>query len=553
MSKKQPDQPSYQEIVKQEYKKCLASPVYFMKKYVKIQHQLRGTILFNLYPFQEEVMKAFHDFDFNIILKSRQMGISTLVAAYSLWLMIFNKDKNILVISLKQDVAKEIITKVRFANDNLPSWLKVQCIEDNRLSLKFSNGCQIRATSTTKKSGVSLSVYYLIIDECALIEDADELWASAQPTLSTGGKCTILSTPRGVGQFFHKMWKEAEETSDGKIGKNGFHPIKLPWNLHPDRDEAWREREGNKIGSAKEAAREYDCDFMSSGDTVIDLNIVEWFRKNRKIDPVEIRGVDHGLWIWQYPDYSRTYILSADVSRGDGQDFSACHVIDAITLDQCAEYKGSLGTKDFGNFLVGLASEYNNALLIVERENVGWATLQAIIDRGYPNTFYSSTDLKYVDVQRQLSHRYDSEDKKLVPGFSTNIKTRPLIISHLEQYCKAEFNDGAGIKIYSQRTLAELETFIWKNGKAQAMDHYNDDLLLALCIGLWVRDTSLRLRQEGIDLTRSTLEHHKNTRPEIQPFYKTRSNEIAYKTWQMPIGRGGFGKHTDEDLRWLIG
>ena len=141
MSKKQPDQPSYQEIVKQEYKKCLASPVYFMKKYVKIQHQLRGTILFNLYPFQEEVMKAFHDFDFNIILKSRQMGISTLVAAYSLWLMIFNKDKNILVISLKQDVAKEIITKVRFANDNLPSWLKVQCIEDNRLSLRMPMNC----------------------------------------------------------------------------------------------------------------------------------------------------------------------------------------------------------------------------------------------------------------------------------------------------------------------------------------------------------------------------------------------------------------------------
>lgn len=544
---------SYQELIKQEYKKCLSSPVYFMKKYVKIQHPIRGSIFFDLYPFQQEALQSFHDFNFNIILKSRQMGISTLVSAYSLWLMIFKKDQNILVISLKQEVAKEIITKVRFANDNLPPWLKIKCVEDNRLSLKFVNGSQIRATSTTKKSGVSLALSLLIIDEAALIEEAEELWTSAQPTLSTGGRSIILSTPRGVGNWFHKMWSGSEENNTGTIGKNGFHPIKMPWHFHPERNDEWRRIEGEKIGDPKKAGQEFDCDFLASGDNVVDLRIIEWFKKNRKMDPSDIRGIDHGLWVWQYPDYSRSYIISADVARGDGTDFSACHVLDAITLEQCAEYKGTLGTKDFGNFLVGLATEYNNALLIVERESIGWATLQAIIDREYPNTFYSSTDLKYIDVHRQLTNKHYSDDKKLVPGFSTNMKTRPLIISHLEQYCREECNSSAGVKIFSHRTISELETFIWKSGKAQAMEGYNDDLVMSLGIGLWVRDTALRLRQEGIELTKLTLDRIDMKKSEIQPIYKSKANELGYKSWTMNTGRQGPGQHGLEDIKWLLG
>jgi hypothetical protein len=531
----------------------MASPVYFMKKYVKIQHPMRGTIYFDLYPFQEDALQSFHDFNFNIILKSRQMGISTLVASYSLWIMIFNKDKNILIISLKQEVAKEIITKVRFANDNLPPWLKVKCEEDNRLSLKLANGSHIRATSTTKKSGVSLALSLLIIDEAALIDDAEELWTSAQPTLSTGGRAIILSTPRGVGNWFHRMWQGAEENNDGKIGKNGFHPITMHWILHPERNEEWRRIEGEKIGNPKKAAQEFDCNFLASGENVVDLNIVEWFKKTRQRDPSDVRGIDHGLWVWQYPDYSRSYIVCADVARGDGADFSACHVLDIVSLEQCAEYKGSLGTKDFGNFLVGLATEYNNALLIIERESIGWAAIQPAIDRNYPNLFFSSVELKYLDVQRQLGNKYDSDDRKLVPGFSTNIKTRPLVISHLEQYCREEFKCGAGIKIYSKRTLAELDTFIWKNGKAQAIEPYNDDLVMALGIGLWVRDTALRLRQEGIDLTRSTLSHMDMKKSEIQPYYKSRAAELGHKSWSMPTRAPGFGQKSEEDLRWLLG
>jgi hypothetical protein len=543
---------SYKDIIQEEYKKCAASPVYFMKHYVKIQHPIRGSILFDLYPFQEQTLQDFADYKFNIILKSRQMGISTLVAAYSLWLMIFNKDKNILLISLKQEDAKEVITKVRFGNENLPTWLKIKCLEDNRLSLKYANGSGIKAASTTKKSGVGQALSLLIIDEAGLIDEAEELWTSAQPTLSTGGDAIILSTPRGVGNWFHKMWVGAEEGGDPvkKIGKNGFHPIKLPWHLHPERDQTWRDIEGAKQGNPKKAAQEFDCDFLATGDNVIDLAIIEFYKKNKRQDPQGTHHIYKDLWYWQYPDMNRAYIVSADVARGDGTDFSAAHVIDisAGTPTQVAEYKGMMGTKEFGNFLVTLATEYNNALLIIERENVGWAAIQAVIDKQYPNLFYSSADLKYVDVQRQLSNKYDSEDKKIVPGFSTNIKTRPLVISHLEQFFREK-----SIEIYSTRTLAELETFIWKNGKAQAMVGYNDDLTMALGIALWVRDTALRLRQEGIDLTRATLGLIGRNKIDTTPVYKQNQANMGKKAWEMPTGKLGAGHHGTEDIKWLLG
>ena len=146
-------QPNLREIIRAEYKKCIEDPIYFMKKYVKIQHPVRGTVAFELYPFQENTLRDFVDNSLNIVLKSRQMGISTLTAAYSLWLMTFHSDKNILCISITQETAKEIVTKVRFANDNLPAWLKVPCVEDNRLSLRLKNGSQIKAVSSAGTAG----------------------------------------------------------------------------------------------------------------------------------------------------------------------------------------------------------------------------------------------------------------------------------------------------------------------------------------------------------------------------------------------------------------
>jgi phage FluMu gp28-like protein len=197
---------SLKDIIKLEYSKCAADPIYFMKKYCMIQHPVRGKIPFHLFPFQDRTLVEFKDHRYNIVLKSRQTGISTLVAGFSLWKMLFNQDYNVLVIATKQEVAKNLITKIRVMNQYLPSWLKQDTVEDNKLSLRYANGSQAKATSSSGDAGRSEALSLLVFDEAAFIDNIEEIWISAQSTLSTGGSAIILSTPNGVGNFFHRTW-----------------------------------------------------------------------------------------------------------------------------------------------------------------------------------------------------------------------------------------------------------------------------------------------------------------------------------------------------------
>ncbi|MBC8428270.1 hypothetical protein H8D04_00160 [bacterium] len=187
------NKPSIKEVIKAEYIKCAKDPVYFLKKYAVIQHPIEGKIPFSLYDFQDKTLEDFNNYNYNIILKARQLGISTLVAGYSLWMMTFQTDKNILVIATKQDTAKNLVTKIRVMHANLPNWVKSGCTEDNKLSLKYSNGSQVKAISSGEDSGRSEALSLLILDEAAFIPKIDTIWTAAQSTLSTGGQCIALS------------------------------------------------------------------------------------------------------------------------------------------------------------------------------------------------------------------------------------------------------------------------------------------------------------------------------------------------------------------------
>jgi len=520
------------DIIKEEYKRCVTDPVHFMSKYCFVQHPIRGKIPFVLYPFQAETLQELIHNRYNIILKSRQLGISTLTAAYALWMMMFNSDKNILVIATKQDVAKNLVTKVRVMHQNLPSWLKNSCVEDNKLSLRFHNGSQIKAVSSSPDAGRSEALSLLIIDEAAFIEYIDDIWGAAQQTLATGGDAILLSTPNGVGNFFHKMWVESER------GENEFHPTRLHWSVHPERDQAWRDQQTKNLGE-RLAAQECDADFISSGNTVIVPDILKFYMDTYQCEPVEKRGIDSGYWVWEYPDYTRTYAVSADVARGDGNDYSSFHVIDVETLAQVAEYKGKISTTDFGNLCVNVATEYNNALLVIENSGLGWATAQVAVDRMYPNLFYSNKGLSVVDTYVSLGKkRLDLKDKsQLIVGFSTTQKTRPLIISKLEMYM-----NGKEVLIRSKRLLSELYTFIWKNGKAEAMTGYNDDTVMSYGIGLWVRDTAIRLKKDGIELQKLAINSIARVAPIMTP-----DSQRRHDTWKMPVTRG----ETEDLTQWL--
>jgi len=288
-------QTDFKELVRSEYVKCAKDPVYFLKKYCMIQHPIKGKIPFHLWDFQEKTLEDIKDNRLNVILKARQLGISTLTAGYSLWLMTFHQDKNILVIATKQDTAKNLVTKVRVMHANLPSWLKQNCVEDNKLSLRYKNGSQVKAVASSEEAGRSEALSLLVLDEAAFIEKIDTIWAAASQTLSTGGQCIALSTPNGVGNWFHRTWMDAED------GINGWNFIKLHWTIHPERGEEWRNKQDLLLGPSL-AAQECDCSFITSGQTVIDGLIIEDYRENHVKEPLERRGFDSNMWIWEYPD-----------------------------------------------------------------------------------------------------------------------------------------------------------------------------------------------------------------------------------------------------------
>jgi len=527
-------------IIKQEYIKCVKDPSHFMRKYCTIQHPKKGKMKFDLYPFQDKSIKEFHKHRYNIILKARQLGISTLSAGYALWMMLFHNDKNILVIATGKDVAKNLVTKVRVMYENLPSWLKTETEEINKLSLRFANGSQIKAIASNESAGRSEALSLLIIDEAAFIDKVSEIWTAAQQTLATGGDAIVLSTPNGVGNWFHKQWVGAED------GTNEFNTIRLHWSDHPDRDQTWRDEQDKVLGPSQ-AAQECDTDFLTSGQSVVDPAILQWYKDEMGESPVEELGIDRGFWVFRQPDYTKEYIVVADVARGDGSDFSACQVFEVEDMEQVAEYKGQLSTTDYGNFLIEVATKYNDALLVVENNNIGWATIQTIIDRGYKNLFYQSKDLQVVDVEHNVSNKYRAQDRSMVPGFSTTLKTRPLIVAKMEEYTREKL-----VKLHSNRLIDELFVFIYKTGvinsKAEAMQGYNDDLVMSYSIALWVRDTALRIQKDRNDQQWGMMDTmlKSNGSDDHSAGFNKGNTRPKHNQWEMDIDG------EKEDLTWLI-
>lgn len=515
-------------IIRQEYIKCAQDPIHFFKKYCFIQHPQRGKILFNLYPFQSKVLSLLNDNPYNIILKSRQLGISTLSAGYALWLMLFHENKNVLALATTQATARNLVTKVKFMYEYLPSWLKIDSIENNKLSLHLKNGSKVQAKSSSSDAARSEAVSLLIIDEAAFIENVAETWASAQQTLATGGGAIVLSTPYGTGNWFHQMWVRAE------AGENDFLPIRLPWDVHPERDTKWRDKQDELLGDPRLAAQECDCDFSTSGDTVFYPEVIEYFEKTYATDPLEKRGADSNLWIWEPADYSRDYMVLADVARGDGKDFSTFHVIDIENNTQVAEYKGQISTKDFGHLLVGIATEYNEALLVIENASVGWSTLQTVIERNYPNLYYTPKG----EVATSYFDKY-MDTSKMTAGFTMSTKTRPMVIAKLSEY----FHEKA-VTIQSKRLIEEMKVFVWRNGKAEAQQGYNDDLVMAFGMGMYVRDTALMFRQRGVDLAKASLNNMSVNRTQYKGSY-TSPNQ-AQNPYKIQTDHGG------EDITWLL-
>jgi phage FluMu gp28-like protein len=478
---------SKEEITK-EILKCGKDPAYFLDNYAKIVHQSKGLIPFRTFKFQKELLNDFHDHRYNVILKSRQMGISTIVSGYIAWMLLFHKERNVLVMATKLNTAIEIVEKVKDIIDSVPAYIKIAEITiNNKTKLELSNGSKIQGVPTSKDAGRSQALSLLVLDEAAHVEDMDDLWTGLLPTVSTGGRCIALSTPNGVGNWFHKTYVDAES------GQNNFKPIKLPWHMHPEYTQEWFDNMTRNM-SKRQIAQEFECNFNASGETVMHAEDITKLKK-LIVEPKHRTWIDRNYHIWKEYEPNGSYLLSADVARGDGKDYSVFHVLDVKNMEQVAEYQGKVDLDNFAKLLFDSGKEYGNCMIVVENNNVGFAVLTKLVDMLYPNVYYSQKGSQ--DFIDSTSAQYSSNS---VPGFTTTMKTRPLIVAKLEEFIR-----NKSIKINSQRVINELDTFVWVNGRPEAQKGYNDDLVMSLAIGCWVRDTAVINNERNLEYSKAFL------------------------------------------------
>lgn len=459
----------------QEIIKCGSDPIYFMKKYVYISHPKKGLIKFDTYPFQDECVRDFQQNRFNIVLKSRQLGLSTVCAAYCLWLAIFQKERNILVIATKLEVAKNFLRKILTMWDSLPDWLVITKEKGRSVKyIDFTNGSRITAIPTGDDAGRGEGVSLLVCDEAAHIENFDNLWMGLYSTVSTGGNIILLSTPKGAGNTFHKLWTGC----DLEKKENDFHGIKLPWTVHPEHDEEWFEKECRNL-DPRGIQQELLCSFLGSGHTYFNEEALSYL--NQLITtPIAKIGEGGNTWIWKMPITGHKYLVSADVARGDAEDYSTSHVFDLDMDEVVAEFQGKIPPDRFAELLADLGYKYNTAIICSENNSFGMVTALKLRDLKYPNLYYEK--FAKAGVYQKPT---PEEVADLTPGLSTTVKNKQQLLAKLEEVLR-----NRKLRIYSSRFLEETKTFVWKEsatgGKAHTMKGYHDDLIMSLAIGNFI-------------------------------------------------------------------
>lgn len=459
---------------------------YEFSKHIFVVHPIRGKVPFILYPYQKAVLWAFLNHRFNIILKFRQAGITELISMYCLWLAMYHPNKNIVIISIKDRVAKKVLRKIKYMYKNLPEHLKVEVVNGRSgeygtaQEMEFSNGSLISSVPTTEEAGRSEAVSLLVIDEAAIVRWANQIWAAAFPTLSTGGSSIVNSTPYGVGNWYHQTWV------DSLSGGNMFNPIRLKWWMHPERDEEWYQSMASSLGPRR-TAQEIDGDFLTSGYSVFDLLNIKAIEDTISETPIIEQRFNGRYRMFKKPDPKKEYFIGADISTGRANDYSAFSVMDREG-EEYACFKGKIPTKEFSNFLYSEGKKFNNALLAPETNDIGLAVTSDLQEMGYPNLYYSTK------VLRKKGHkRVESET---IPGWLTTSKNRSLIIDTLEEDIR---DDNVDIK--DPFFVQEAYTFIYdasnrpvalgKNKKSKDEESdgqiYTDDSIMAKAITNYIR------------------------------------------------------------------
>jgi hypothetical protein len=451
-----------------------------------IQHPTKGAIPFDLYPYQEEMLWMFKENRYSITLSARQTGKSITSAAYLLWFSIFRPDKTILIASNKNSNAMEMISRIRYAYEELPYWLKPGVNDDgwNKHNIAFDNGSRIISEATSENSGRGLSISLVFLDEFAFVKQSvqSEFWTSIAPTLSTGGSCIITSTPNGDSDIFATTWRGANiphAEKDG-VGINGFACQYVAWDEPPGRDEQFKKDEIGRLGQRK-WDQEYECKFLSSDalliDTVFLANITNEI--NERV-PVDERN---DVVFWDVIKKGATYIVGVDPATGAGEDFSVISIFEFPSMIQVAEYRSSTMSTN------GLYGTLKSLLLFLERQD---ATIHFSIENN--GVGEGVIALYEADEYPPENADFVSEEGRMRRGMTTTTKSKMRACVNMKEMLQNET-----LKIRSPILLAELKTYTRSRGSFMAQTGSTDDCISAVLIVVRIIEEIASYDQEAFD------------------------------------------------------
>ena len=439
----------------EEYIKCMESPLYFAEKYIKVIAPSKGLISYKPYPYQKKMMKTFVNNRFAIILACRQSGKSITSIVYILWYAIFHPEKNIAILANKGATAREMLARITLALENLPYFLQPGCKQLNKGSITFSNNSKILAAATSGSSIRGLSIDLLFLDEFAFVENAAEFYTSTYPVISAGDKSQVIitSTANGVGNLFHKLYQGATQKT------NEFVPFRVDWWDVPGRDENWK-RITIANTSELQFEQEYGNNFHGRGNTLVSSNAILGLKG---ATPLEERN---GVKYYKKPERNHRYIMTVDVSKGRGQDYSTFCIFDVTDdkFEQVVTFRDNMiSPLIFPDVIVKVAKLYNDALIVIENNDAGQLVCNAVYyEYEYENTFVEST-VKAGGV-----------------GVTMTKRVKRIGCSNLKDL--VEMNK---IKLVDYETITELSTFEVKGASYEASDGNHDDLVMNLVLFSW--------------------------------------------------------------------
>lgn len=487
----------------QEYIKCREDPVYFALNYVKIVSVDEGLIPFRMYEFQKELVNKFHNNRFNIAKLPRQTGKSTVVVSYLLHYALFNDSANIGILANKASTARDLLGRLQTAYENLPKWLQQGVIVWNKGSMELENGSKIMAASTSASAVRGMSFNIIFLDEFAFVPNhiADDFFSSVYPTISSGQKTKviIISTPYGMNHFY-KLWVDAQNK------RNNYIWTEVHWSEVPGRDAKWKE-ETIKNTSERQFTQEFECEFLGSVDTLISAS-----KLRSLVFDTPIRS-NKGLDIYEEPRDKAEYIITADVSRGIGGDYSAFIIFDISTVPYkiVAKYRSNeIKPMLFPNIINDLARAYNNAYVLCEVNDVGDQVASILnYDLEYPNVLMCSMRGRAGQIVGQ-----GFSGTKTQLGVKMSITVKKIGCANL----KAIIEDDK-LLFRDYEIISELTTFIQKKQSFEADDGFHDDLVMCLVIFAWMAVQDYFREMTDNDVRQRIYEEQKNQiEQDMSPF-----------------------------------